>query len=190
MRLGGTGQVTLGNRPSGQAIKAVKGYVGTTNRIGISLRDHAGIVAENVAKVVFVGMPPKKVIGLTADLTVTRSRWGHRDNPSLNELFRIAGIGLTTEFLGGEKMRARRSPCSCLREILGIGRLHFRGIDRGDQWQVLASIWFRNQSSSITSAQSRWPCSRRPSTCSATRVRTRSGRNSPRSRVDRSSRIA
>ena len=99
-------QVTLGNRPSGQAIKAVKGYVGTANRIGISLRDHAGIIAENVAKVVFVGMPPEKVIGLAADLTVTRSRWGHRDNPSLNELFRIAGIGLTTEFLGGEKGRA------------------------------------------------------------------------------------
>ena len=133
-------QVTLGNRPSGQAIKAVKGYVGSTHRIGISLRDHAGIIAENVAKVVFVGMPPKEVIGFAADLTVTRSRWGHRDNPSLNELFRITGIGLSTKFLGGEKGRGRRSPYWCLHEIPGIRRFHFRGIDTG---RSMARCWRR-----------------------------------------------
>src|SRR4051812_17013161 len=96
-------QVTLGDRPSGQPIKTVKGYVGTTHRIGISLRDHAGISAENVAEVVFVGVAIQESNDSRTDLAVPRLWWRHRDNPSLNELFRIAGIGLSTEFLGGKK---------------------------------------------------------------------------------------
>ena len=51
-----------------------------------------------------------------------------------------------------------------------------------------SSICLRNHSSSISSAQSRGAWSRRPSTCSSTRSRIASGRNSPRPRQTGSSR--
>lgn len=101
--IGWEGKVSCRNGTFRQALVAVERDVGTANRIRVALGDDAGIVAENLAQVVFLDIPIQDPDHLHTNLTVSWLWRGHRDDPSSNELLRVAGIRSTAEFLGGEQ---------------------------------------------------------------------------------------
>ncbi|HMB02730.1 MAG TPA: hypothetical protein VKP69_03200, partial [Isosphaeraceae bacterium] len=59
----------------------------------VALGDHTRIVAENVAEVMLIDIAIQDSDDLRANVAVSRLGQWRRDDPSLNDFLRVAGIG-------------------------------------------------------------------------------------------------
>jgi hypothetical protein len=100
-KVGGDGEIALGERASGHALIAVKGHIRPSHRVGVAPRDNAGTIA-NMAEIVIIEITSYSAANMAANLSMPPARdWSGNDLPPL-KLLGIARIGSTSEFLGGQ----------------------------------------------------------------------------------------